>query len=167
MLLEILLLPIETTDMLLKEAPAWSTITSNKSFDITFLFTLPSLINTVLLVVAVSFLYSSPPATYAGAGELNCTTVDMKPQQVVDIKASSGGFLMLSHSLQTVVVVLNGINSGIVIGDTKGFFTFFTSEKPAIHIYKDDTGWHIKNCNTALKTIVYSFIGLNPKYPKP
>lgn len=63
MLLEILLLPIETTDMLLKEAPAWSTITSNKSFDITFLFTLPSLINTVLLVVAVSFLYSSPPAT--------------------------------------------------------------------------------------------------------
>lgn len=62
MLLEILLLPIETTDMLLKEAPAWSTITSNKSFDITFLFTLPSLINTVLLVVAVSFLYSSPPA---------------------------------------------------------------------------------------------------------
>ena len=64
MLLEILLLPIETTDMLLKEAPAWSTITSNKSFDITFLFTLPSLINTVLLVVAVSFLYSSPPATF-------------------------------------------------------------------------------------------------------
>ena len=63
MLLEILLLPIETTDMLLKEAPAWSTITSNKSFDIAFLFTFPSLINTVLLVVAGSFLYSSPPAT--------------------------------------------------------------------------------------------------------
>ena len=109
---------------------------------------------------------SFSPATMM-AGELNCTTVDMKPQQVVDIKASSGGFLMLSHSLQTVVVVLNGINSGTVIGDSKGHFTFFTSEKPAIHIYKDDTGWHIKNCNTALRTIVYSFIGLNPKYPKP
>ena len=62
MLLEILLLPIETTDMLLKEAPWWSTIISNKSFDVAFLFTLPSLINTVLLVVAGSSLYSSPPA---------------------------------------------------------------------------------------------------------
>ena len=69
MLLEILLLPIETTDMLLKEAPAWSTITSNKSFDITFLFTLPSLIKAVLLVVAGSFLYSSPPATKQEAGD--------------------------------------------------------------------------------------------------
>ena len=73
MLLEILLLPIETTDMLLKEAPAWSTITSNKSFDITFLFTLPSLINTVLLVVAVSFLYSSPPAIVVAGEKLPMT----------------------------------------------------------------------------------------------
>ena len=73
---------------------------------------------------------------------------------------------MLSHSLYAIAVLLNGTNSGIVIGDTKGIFTFFTSEKPAIHIYKDDTGWHIKNCNTELKTILYSFIGLNPKYSK-
>lgn len=97
---------------------------------------------------------------------MNCATVDMKPQQVVDIKANSGGFLILSHSLHTIAVLLNGINSGTVIGDTKGFFTFFTSEKAAIHIYKDDTGWHIKNCNTELRTIVYSFIGLNPRYSK-
>ena len=48
--------------MLLKDDPAWSAIISNKSFDVAFLFTLPSLINNVLLVVAVSFLYSSPPA---------------------------------------------------------------------------------------------------------
>ena len=74
MLLEILLLPIETTDMLLKEAPAWSTITSNKSFDITFLFTLPSLINTVLLVVAVSFLYSSPPAIVVAVESIGSAT---------------------------------------------------------------------------------------------
>ena len=97
-------------------------------------------------------------------GELQCITVNMKPQQVVDIKASSGGFLMVSHALYCIAVLLNGNNSGTVIGDTKGFFSFFTSEKPTIHIYKDDTGWHIKNCNTELKTILYSFIGLNPRY---
>ena len=54
--------------MLLKEAPAWATIISNKSFDVAFLFTLPSLINTVLLVVAGSSLYSSPPATMMAGG---------------------------------------------------------------------------------------------------
>ena len=76
MLLEILLLPIETTDMLLKEAPAWSTIISNKSFDVAFLFTLPSLINTVLLVVAGSSLYSSPPAIIVAGEKLGVASAE-------------------------------------------------------------------------------------------
>ena len=107
--------------------------------------------------------------TCLGAGEplLKSVSINLVPNQIIDIQMYSGGLLLLSQSNSTCVVMLGSYqsNRGEFLSSYEGVYKLFVKDTPdKINIYADSTGWHIQNSKSSNMTVVYRLIQIKSRW---
>ena len=107
--------------------------------------------------------------TFLGAGEplLKSVSINLAPNQIIDIQMYSGGLLLLSQSNTACVVMLGSYksNRGEFLSSHEGAYKLFVKDTPdKINIYADSTGWHIQNSKSSNMTVVYRLIQIKSRW---
>ena len=103
----------------------------------------------------------------AGEPLLKSVSINLVPNQIIDIQMYSGGLLLLSQSNSTCVVMLGGYqsNRGEFLSSYVGGYKLFVKDTPdKINIYADSTGWHIQNSKSSNMTVVYRLIQIKSRW---
>ena len=103
----------------------------------------------------------------AGEPLLKSVSINLAPNQIIDIQMYSGGLLLLSQSNNTCVVMLGSYqtNRGEFLSSYEGVYKLFVKDTPdKINIYADSTGWHIQNSKSSNMTVVYRLIQIKSRW---
>ena len=103
----------------------------------------------------------------AGEPLLKSVSINLVPNQIIDIQMYSGGLLLLSQSNNTCVVTLGSYqtNRGEFLSSYEGVYKLFVKDTPGkINIYADSTGWHIQNSKSSNMTVVYRLIQIKSRW---
>ena len=113
------------------------------------------------------YFINSPATMMAGEPLLKSVSINLVPNQIIDIQMYSGGLLLLSQSNSTCVVMLGGYqsNRGEFLSSYVGGYKLFVKDTPdKINIYADSTGWHIQNSKSSNMTVVYRLIQIKSRW---